>query len=881
MSAAPEAVRLADYRAPDYSAERIDLTFDLGEETTRVGARISFRAAASDKAGRRPLVLDGEDLELNAISIDGVALAEDAYRIDATTLTIHAPPAAFVLETEVTIRPQENTKLEGLYKSSGNFCTQCEAEGFRRITYHLDRPDVTSVYSVRIEADRKRYPVLLSNGNPVAQGTAADGRHWVEWQDPHPKPSYLFALVAGDLALVEDHYTTKSGRDVALRIYVEHGKESRCGHAMASLKKSMQWDEERFGLEYDLDIYMIVAVSDFNMGAMENKGLNVFNDKYVLADPETATDSDYAFIEAIVAHEYFHNWTGNRVTLRDWFQLSLKEGLTVFRDQEFSADVRSGAVKRIQDVRTLRARQFPEDAGPLAHAVRPDSYIEINNFYTATVYEKGAELVRMLQTLVGREGFTRGLQRYLAENDGRAATVEDFVGAMEQECGIDLGHFMLWYSQAGTPKLTVDKTFDPVSQSCRVTFRQSTPETAGQTEKRPLHMPVRIGLIDRSGAAMPICFKGEAAATAPSSRTLELHGETETFEFANLAEEPVLSVLQGFSAPVALSTAHSDAERAFLLAHDSDLFNRWEAGQQYATGYLLRAIAALQRGETVDSAADFVAAMGTMLRDRSLEKAFVAEAMVLPSEEYLGNQMTSVDVDAIHEAREALRRQLAEGLKDLLLEVYSENQLNRPYDPNPEDAARRKLKNGALSYLMCLDEAGMRALGTGQFETADNMTDSIAALGCLVDIEGPERDKALDDFYRRWRDDPLVLDKWFALRAMSSLPGTLSDVKSLLDHPAFSLRNPNKVRALVGAFCAGNQLRFHAADGGGYAFLADQVLALDALNPQVAARLLAPLGQWRRFDAGRQSLIRGELSRILAKPELSADVYEIASKSIE
>ena len=880
MSAAPKSIALSDYRPPDFMVEQIELTFDLDEEATCVRSRLSIRAVELKDGGIPPLILDGEDLDLKSVSIDGDTLTADAYERTATALTIKEPPRGeFSLEIEVGIRPQENTKLEGLYKSSGNYCTQCEAEGFRRITYHLDRPDVMSVYTVKISADKSRYPVLLSNGNPVDRGETPDGRHWVKWHDPHPKPAYLFALVAGDLAVVEDQFRTMSGRDVALQIFVEHGKESRCGHAMNSLKKAMRWDEERFGLEYDLDIYMIVAVSDFNMGAMENKGLSVFNDKYVLADADTATDSDYGFIEAIVAHEYFHNWSGNRVTLRDWFQLSLKEGLTVFRDQEFSADVRSGAVKRIQDVRMLRARQFPEDAGPLAHPVRPSSYIEINNFYTATVYEKGAELVRMIQTIVGRDGFTLGVQRYLSDNDGCAATVEDFIAAIEGATGTDLSQFMGWYGHAGTPRLEIEKEYDPVSRQCTLTFRQSTSETPGQQDKKPLHIPVRLSLLDRSGDAVALHCEGDG--DAPTTRTIALREATEQVVFSEVESDPIVSALQNFSAPVVLSAPLSDADRAFLLAHDPDLFNRWEAGQQYATDYLVRAVGALQRGESVQAPDEFIDAVGTLLRDGSLETAFVAEAVVLPSEEYLGNQMTRVDVDAIHDAREGLRRQIASQLKEQWLQVYREHQSNRPYDPNPRDAAGRKLKNSALSYLMSLPDRDMRSLGVAQFETADNMTDSIAALACLSNIEGPEREKAFDDFYFRWQDDHLVLDKWFALRASSSLPGTLSDVRGLLDHPAFSIRNPNKVRALVGAFCAGNQLRFHAADGGGYEFLADHVMVLDELNPQVAARLLGPLGQWRRFDSSRQELIRGQLGRVLAKPGLSRDVYEIASKSLE
>ena len=578
MSDALQAVNLSDYQVPDFLVDRVELAFDLREENTIVRSELAMR-----RNNPGPLVLNGEDLTLLSVSVDGKELASETYEVSSNTLTIWETPSRFVLRMEVCIQPQNNTKLEGLYKSSGNFCTQCEAEGFRRVTYYLDRPDVMAVFMVRIEADKDKYPVLLSNGNLVDQGKGDENRHWVKWHDPYPKPSYLFALVAGDLAVAEDRYKTSSGRDVALRIYVEHGKENSCAHAMTSLKKAMRWDEERFGLEYDLDVYMIVAVSDFNMGAMENKGLNVFNDKYVLADPETATDNDYGFIEAIVAHEYFHNWTGNRVTLRDWFQLSLKEGLTVFRDQEFSADVRSGAVKRIQDVRTLRARQFPEDAGPLAHPVRPASYIEINNFYTATVYEKGAELVRMMQTIVGKEAFEKGVRRYLSDNDGLAATVEDFVGAMEAESNTNLTHFMEWYRQAGTPSVSIEKRYDEASRLCQLTFRQANAPTPGQDKKGPLHIPIRLGLLDETGTEIPLCFDGENPADAPLQRTINLFEPTEIIEFVGVKSNPVVSALRDFSAPVTLSASLSDSDRAFLLAHDKDPFNRWEAGQQYAT----------------------------------------------------------------------------------------------------------------------------------------------------------------------------------------------------------------------------------------------------------------------------------------------------------
>ncbi len=877
LSATPDSIHLSDYRPADYLIEAVDLDFDLGAETTRVRARLDILSNHDRATKILPLVLDGEDLDLRTLSIDGEPLSEDRYEVGETVLTIFDPPVRFTLETEVEIKPGENTKLEGLYTSSGNFCTQCEAEGFRRITYYLDRPDVTATFSVRMTAEKTLYPILLSNGNPVEAGDLADGRHWARWDDPFPKPSYLFALVAGDLACVEDHFTTASGRRVTLRIFVEHGKEDRCDHAMASLKAAMRWDETRFGLEYDLDIFMIVAVSDFNMGAMENKGLNVFNDRYVLARPETATDADYAAIEAIVAHEYFHNWTGNRVTLRDWFQLSLKEGLTVFRDQEFSADMRAAAVQRISDVRTLRARQFPEDAGPLAHPVRPESYIEINNFYTATVYEKGAELVRMIQTFVGRDGFAAGLRAYLAENDGCAATVEDFIAAMEGANEIDLTQFKLWYAQAGTPKVEIETRHDAGTAICEVMVSQTTPPTPGQPEKAVLSMPLDLALFDRDGTAFPLRLDGEDGG-ATSARVLTLDRAQQTYRFAGIPRAPVVSAFRNFSAPVGLSSSADLDDRTVLLAHDDDLFNRWEAGQQSAAEILLDIVAG---GEPGEAELKYIDALGAMLRDRSLDRAFLAEAMVLPSEEYLGNLMDRVDVEGIHAARDGLRRRIAHGKGTALRALYDENLVNRPYEPTPEEAARRKLKNGALAYLVASGDGAARELCMGQFRGADNMTDSVAALSLLAQVDCAERDEALAAFHERWRDDPLVLDKWFAIQATSSLPETLSNVVALLDHRAFNPRNPNKVRALIGAFCAGNQLRFHAADGAGYGFMADQVLNLDAINPQIAARLLAPLGQWRHFDPARQKLMRGELQRVLAKQNLSRDVYEIASKSLE
>ena len=870
---APQPTALKDYRPPDYRIDRVDLRFDLDPARTRTRATLAIHRVGDDTA---PLALDGQELELLSIRLDGVDLPPGGYALSPTHLTIADPPAAFTLEIETATAPQDNLALEGLYVSGGNFVTQCEAEGFRKITYFLDRPDVLAVYTVEIAADKQRYPVLLSNGNPTQSRDLPDGRHCATWHDPHPKPSYLFALVAGDLACMADHFTTASGRDVALRIYVEPGNEESCGFAMQSLKKAMRWDEERFGLEYDLDIFMIVAVADFNMGAMENKGLNVFNAKYVLARPQTATDADYANIEAIIAHEYLHNWTGNRVTCRDWFQLSLKEGLTVYRDQEFSADMRSRAVARIGDVRTLRARQFPEDAGPLAHPVQPKSYIEINNFYTATVYEKGAEIVRMIDTLIGRDAFANGLALYIERHDGSAATVADFVAAMADASSTDLDQFRRWYDRAGTPRLAVRGEYD----AARRTYDLSVTQSAGKSGGPALHIPLRVGLLDGAGRDMALRLDGEARQDAATTRVLSVRQPTQTFRFTDIGEAPTPSLLRGFSAPVILDPPPGGT--AFCMVHDSDPFARWEAGQQRATALLLDMVAAIQAGDAPSGGEDLAAALETLLRsDSGGDNAFLAQMLTLPGEEYLGNQLDIVDVEAVHAARQYLRRIIAQRLRTPLLDLYRATAANSAYSPDAAQAGRRTLRNTALGCLAELDDPDMASLCTTQYRDADNMTDRIAALAILCDLDGPARAEALADFHDAWRGDAIVMDKWFALQATSSLPGTLDTVAALLGHAAFSIRNPNRVRALIGAFCTANQLRFHAADGSGYRFLADQVLTLDPINPQVAARLLGPLGPWRRFDAARGALMKTQLERILNNGRaLSADVYEIASKSL-
>lgn len=875
-AAAPQAIHLEDYSAPDYRIARVALAFDLEPEATRVKSRLEVEYSGADggQGGYPPLRLDGDDLKLLSICLDGAALAPERYSLDDAALSVEVTSRTFTLEIETEINPKANTRLEGLYISSGTFCTQCEAEGFRRITFFPDRPDVMSVYEVTLTADKALYPVLLSNGNLMERGETPDGRHWTRWEDPFPKPSYLFAVVAGDLAAVEDSFTTASGREVALRIFVEHGNESRCGYGMDSLKRAMRWDEERFGLEYDLDVFNIVAVSDFNMGAMENKSLNVFNSKCVLADPDTATDADYASIEGIVAHEYFHNWTGNRVTCRDWFQLSLKEGLTVFRDQEFSADMRSAPVKRIQDVRLLRARQFPEDGGPTAHPVRPASYIEINNFYTATVYDKGAEVIRMMQGLLGREGFRKGMDLYFERHDGQAVTCDDFAAAMSDATGVDLSQFKLWYSQAGTPKVTVRGEYDVQSQTFDLTLTQDVPDTPGQNGKQPMHIPLDMALLSAGGKAMPLTLAGEESAT--DSRVLDLRERSQTYRFENIVEAPAVSINRSFSAPVTLDIDQTPAARAVLMAHDSDSFNRWETGQQYATELLLDAVA---QGREA-AADDLIGALRATLMDEGQDAAFRALALTLPTEPYLADQMTVVDVEAIHAAREALRRSIATVLQDDLLATYRAMQTNAPFEPTAEAAGRRALKNVALAYLTATDAPALLELAVTQSRDADNMTDRMAALSLLTDKDVPARAAALDSFYQRYREDALVVDKWLSLEAMSVLPATLQRVQGLLEHEAFSLTNPNKVRALIGVFAAGNPLRFHEADGSGYRFLAERIVDLDRINPQAAARLIAPLGRWSRFDEARQDLMRAALQSILDAGELSPDVYELTSKSL-
>ncbi|MEX6502094.1 aminopeptidase N [Pseudomonas zhanjiangensis] len=884
----PKMIYLKDYQAPDYLIDETHLTFELFEDHSLVHAQLVMRrnperAAADPGAGLPPLVLDGQQLELLSLSVDGRELTPGDYQLDDSHLSLQPEAASFVIDSSVRIHPESNTALEGLYKSGSMFCTQCEAEGFRKITYYLDRPDVMSKFTTTLSAEQHRYPVLLSNGNPIASGPDEGGRHWVTWEDPFKKPAYLFALVAGDLWCVEDSFTTMTQREVALRIYVEPENIDKCQHAMDSLKKSMRWDEEVYGREYDLDIFMIVAVNDFNMGAMENKGLNIFNSSCVLARAETATDAAHQRVEAVVAHEYFHNWSGNRVTCRDWFQLSLKEGFTVFRDAEFSADMNSRTVKRIEDVAYLRTHQFAEDAGPMAHPVRPDAFIEISNFYTLTVYEKGSEVVRMIHTLVGAEGFRQGTDLYFARHDGQAVTCDDFIKAMEDANGIDLSQFKRWYSQGGTPRLAVGEAYDAQAKTYSLSFRQSCPATPGQQDKQPFVIPVAMGLLDGQGREMPLRLADEAAAVG-TSRVLSITEAEQSFTFVDVAEQPLPSLLRGFSAPVKLSFPYSRDQLMYLMQHDSDGFNRWEAGQQLSVQVLQELIGQHRRGETMVLDQRLVKALGSLLDNATLDQAMVAEMLSLPGEAYLTEISEVADVDAIHAAREFARGQLAEALFEPLWQRYQANRevsRSSAYVAEAAHFARRSLQNIALSYLMLSTRPEVLAACLEQFEVCDNMTERLAALAVLVNSPfEEEKAKALATFADFFKDNPLVMDQWFSVQAACSLPGGLRRVQQLMGHPAFTLKNPNKVRALIGAFSGQNPVNFHATDGSGYRFLADQIITLNALNPQIAARLLAPLTRWGKYDAARQALMKGELERILASGELSSDVFEVVSKSL-
>jgi aminopeptidase N len=872
QQATPHPIYLRDYQLPGYLIDAVDLVFDLNEEYTIVTSKLQVHANPLVHPQHPELVLNGEQLELLSVAVDGKILSESDFQQTEKSLSILNVPQVFSLEIRTRIKPHENTALSGLYQSSGNFCTQCEAQGFRRITYFLDRPDIMACFTVTMIADARRYPVLLSNGNLVSHQKLPEGKQSVIWKDPFKKPCYLFALVAGNLDCAEDFFVTQSGRQVTLRIYVEKGNLTKCAHAMQAVKKAMRWDEEKFGREYDLDIYMIVAVSDFNMGAMENKGLNIFNTQYILANPATATDIDYVHIESVIAHEYFHNWTGNRITCRDWFQLSLKEGLTIFRDQNFTADTTSPTVARINDVVALRNNQFSEDAGPLAHSVRPESYVEINNFYTSTVYNKGAEVIRMQQAILGGALFRKGMDLYFTRHDGQAVTIEEFVKAMEDASGIDLKQFRLWYSQAGTPVLDIIDSYDAIKKMYTLKIKQSCPATPHQSVKKPFHIPVKMGLLNISGEEILQDF-------------LHITLPEQEFKFNNIETKPIPSLLRGFSAPVKINYAYADSDLQILFKHDTDLFNRWEAGQRYAVKLMLNLIEDFRAGISLKLPADYIGIFQFLLETiQESDKWLLSEMLTLPSEKYLAEQMRVIDTDAIHFVREFVLRELAQSLQSIFLDVYKKNHTTEPtIQFDIHQAGRRQLKNLCLSYLTTLsDNENYIALALRQFEDAltSNMTDTMAALRCLGNRVDPIRERVLARFYQQWQDDALVIDKWFALQASATSPDTLSRVKQLFTHPAFDIKNPNKVYALIGAFGHRNPVRFHAETGEGYQFLTECVLQLDLLNPQVAARMVTPLSEWQKHNEKRKYLMREQLEIILRHKNISRDVSELVSKSL-
>ncbi|MGB4057159.1 MAG: aminopeptidase N [Alphaproteobacteria bacterium] len=857
----PQTVYLKDYRPYSRGIRHVDLHFDLNDGITTVRSKIQFMAGGKETT---PLFLNGEDLDLQSIAINGAALEPSAYTTDDKGLTLHTPPAGeFTLETSVTIQPEKNTRLEGLYMSGGNYCTQCEAEGFRRVTFFPDRPDVLTTFTVHIEADKAKFPVLLSNGNLVEQKSEG-ARHSATWHDPFPKPCYLFALVAGNLAHIHDTYTTKSGRNVDLYIYVRHGDEGQCDHAMESLKKSMKWDEDVYGLEYDLNIFNIVAVSDFNMGAMENKSLNIFNTALVLAQQETATDGDFMSVESVIAHEYFHNWSGNRVTCRDWFQLSLKEGLTVFRDQEFSSDLHSRTVQRIDDVSHLRRLQFTEDAGPLAHPIRPDNYIEINNFYTMTVYEKGAEVIRMMRTILGPENYRKGTDLYFSRHDGQAVTCDDFVSCMQEASGIDLSQFKLWYEQAGTPEITFKGTYDEKTKTYTAHLSQDIPNTPGQTNKKPMLIPVALGLLSQNGDDM----------MEPS--VLRLTDKNQNFTFKNIPSKPVPSVLRNFSAPVKLKTDLSDDDLSFLMVHDSDGFNRWESGQSYMLRVLNRT---MESGNAKDE--KFLTTYNDLL-DRALDprsdKALMARALSIPGISQIAQEQKIIDPQTIYDAREKILNTVVDHFSGKLERLYNENRTDDNFSITAAAMGKRTLQNTALHLLSNRKTEGDATRAQLHYDSANNMTDRMAALSlaCALPGESP----ILSDFYARYKSYPLVIDKWFSARAMAVRPDIIDVLKSLRQHPDFNIRNPNRVRSLYSAFAMSNPVSFHAADGRGYDFLTDGITQLNTINPQIAARLLTPMRDWKRYTQDRQEKMKACLRRILETPKLSPDVFEIADKSL-
>ncbi|EIE1274246.1 aminopeptidase N [Vibrio parahaemolyticus] len=867
MSQAPQAKYRKDYQAPSHTITDIDLTFDLYDNDTIVTAL----SKVVQKGESTTLELDGEGLELRSVKVDGEDWAH--HEVKEASLVLSDLPAEFELEIITKIDPEANTALEGLYKSGGAFCTQCEAEGFRRITYYLDRPDVLAKYTTKVIADKATYPYLLSNGNRIAQGEAENGRHWVQWQDPHPKPAYLFALVAGDFDVLRDKYTTMSGRNVDLEIFVDKGNLDRAGHAMTSLINSMKWDEERFGLEYDLDIYMIVAVDFFNMGAMENKGLNIFNSKFVLANDQTATDRDYLGIEAVIGHEYFHNWTGNRVTCRDWFQLSLKEGLTVFRDQEFSSDLGSRAVNRIDNVRIIRGPQFAEDASPMSHPIRPDKVIEMNNFYTLTVYEKGSEVIRMYHTLLGEEGFQKGMKLYFERHDGTAATCEDFVSAMEDATGVDLKQFRLWYSQSGTPTLRVNSEYNAEAKTYALTVEQFTEATQDQAEKQALHIPFDIELYDSKGQIIPLTINGESVHSV-----LDIKQDKQTFVFENVAEQPVPSLLREFSAPVKLEYDYSDAELIFLMKHATNDFARWDASQMLLAKYIRQNVTNVQTGSEVQLSEDLIDAFRGVLLDENLEPAFIAQVFSLPSINEITGWYKQIDVDAVDTVLNSITVSLSAALEDELSATYHTLK-QAEYTIDHAAIGKRALRNQCLQFLAHTDKGN--TLVKAQYEAANNMTDTIAAMSAANSAQLECREELMADYSDKWKHDGLVMDKWFALQGTNPAEDALEKVKATMNHEAFSLKNPNRTRSLIGSFLAANPVRFHDKSGSGYQFAGEILRQLNDSNPQVASRMIDPLLKFRKYDEARQAMIRAELEKLKAMDNLAKDLFEKVTKALD
>lgn len=877
-STSPHEIFLKDYTPSNYLIEHVFLHFDLHTEYTIVKTIIKFYAnPAADS--NNTLTLVGEELQLRRVAIDGKTLEPDQYDAKDHHLIIPNVPDKFTFETEVLIKPAENKALSGLYQSKQNYCTQCEAQGFRRITYFLDRPDVMTRFTTAISADRIQYPVLLSNGNLVDTKDLEDNRHWVMWEDPSLKPSYLFALVAGDYDWIEDTFTTMSGKKVLLRVYVEKGNVSKADYAMASLKRAMKWDEDTYGREYDLDMYMIVAVSDFNMGAMENKGLNIFNDVYILANPDMATDDDYVNIESVIGHEYFHNWSGNRVTVRDWFQITLKEGLTIFRDQGFTADMTSHAVKRIKDVNVIRNAQFQQDAGPMAHPIRPESYIEVNNFYTVTVYNKGSEVIRMMQTLLGNETFRKAMTLYFTRNDGKAVTTEDFVQAMEDASDLDLKQFRLWYGQAGTPHVEASGKYDPQQQTYTLTLKQTTSGSPGQPHKKNFLIPIRMALLNDKGEELALKIKNEKDDSGVKEKVIRLSESEQSFIFTDIKEKPLPSLLRNFSAPVRLHFPYTEEQLIFLMAHDPDGFNSWDAGQQLATKIIINEVNHYEKDKQIRLDDKFIDAFRQNLTNDKIDKLLIAEMLTLPSEGYILELMPQADIEAIYRVRHNIRVQLASVLKKDFLDVYHQNQ-SQTFSLDKAAMGKRRLKNLALAYLLLLDDQEMIDLAVKQYSSSNNLTDRVGVLAPLTHLDIPERKQIFDDFYQHWQKENLVVDKWFSLQAISTLPSAFENIKALMAHPSFDITNPNKTRAVLGTFTRLNYLRFHDKSGIAYAFLADQVLTIDAFNPQLAARMIEPLIRWRAYDKERQKLMKTELERIAKVPKLSNDVYEMVTKSL-